>query len=305
MGLMPVLDGLEGFARGLDRTLAIGMRTVRDDQMRPVGEVEVKDDLSLRLRTDKDVEEQLREWARQLGLPFYGEEFGAQKGTNTRYLFVADPVDGSRPLANRDAGGSTIILYLYDTVERRIVATIIARPGTGEVWVATNDVTERFLYSYETGRFSFLHECHVWQFNPKVSRPTVYVDNLNPFPRRGLDMLRAAGLNVLDAELRNLGVTKFAVGSNGLHHCLVATGGPVVGSITTSIGGVQDLGGIKVVENARGCVAAFRLSDDRKLVEVDAHADIFMNGGEGYDFLVTAIDARWLENLITVLQRSL
>lgn len=277
------------------------MEVVRDAVLAGPAAIEVKpEDGSLVTPDDENVEKGLRRSAKRFGIEFRGEELGMVKATrNSRYIFIVDPIDGTRTRANCDLGGSAVIAYIYDTVLKRIVFSIIGRPGTGEMVVAYDGETDLYLYDYDTRKVVPQRECKVWTRDPKVTRPTVYVDNPNPFTRRGVDMLRADGLDQLDRSFRQLGLTKFAIGSNGLHHMLVALGGAVVGAITTSIGGIQDLGGILVVENAGGVVRAFRLDAERTLVEVDPHADLLMDGG--YDFVVMAIDAEHCRQLVDML----
>lgn len=270
-----------------------------------VNAIEVKSDGSLVSEDDRNLERIIRDLMAAFGLPVLGEELGLYGPENDRYVAIVDPIDGSRPFNNCDMGGSTIIIGIYDKVERRIVAAAIGRPGTRELWLAVDDVTEKYQWLDETNKFKYLGNCRVWTVDPNVSRPTVYVDNPNPFARRGVDMLTDAGLDLFDSLIRKAKLTKFCNGSNGNHHGLVANGGAVVGSITTSVGGVQDLSGVLVVENAGGVVAAFRLTEDRKLVRVDPHAALLMGNGVGYDFLVTAISDEYLWILRNILEASL
>lgn len=266
-------------------------------------EIAVKADGSL-LVDDEDVEKKAKRLLAELGVPVYGEELGLQEGANTRYLVVVDPIDGTRRRANRHFGGHSYISYVYDTETGKIILTITACPGTGEFWIA--DITgrsEKFYYDFSANRFIGWVKTHVWQFDPDVSRPSVYVDNPNPFPRRGVDMLGDANLTHLQASIRRAGFTGFFEGSNGLNHALVASGGAVVGCVTTSIGGIQDLGGIRLVLAAGGVVKAYRLSDDRELISVDAEADLLVDGG--YDFLICAIDDHHLGLLQNMLEDCL
>lgn len=257
------------------------------------------------LVTDDDVRSEvgLRESALRFGIAFRGEELGAVAATlNSQYELIVDPLDGTRTRVNLHLAGNTVIAYVYDRVLKRIVFSIIGCPGTGEIVVAFNGTTKYYKHDYETGVTTFVRECRVWSHGQEISRPTVYVDNPNAFTRRGVDMLTNNGLDLLDSRLRRLDLTKFAVGSNGLHHMLVALGGGVVGAITTSIGGIQDLGGILVVENAGGIARAFVLNDDRSLTEVDPHTALMMPGG--YDFVVMAVDQVHSDILVDTLQTA-
>jgi fructose-1,6-bisphosphatase/inositol monophosphatase family enzyme len=266
------------------------MKRIRRDVLTGPTTIGVKpEDGSLVTDTDREVELELRASAARFGIAYFGEEFGFVAATrNGRYVLIVDPVDGTRPRSNLDLGGSTVIAYVYDKIDARIVFSIIGRPGTGELLLAMDGVTRLFVCDYKTDTVEFVRECAVWLYDEKITRPTVYVDNPNAFTRRGEQMLTEDGLDLLDSRLRKLSLTKFTIGSNGLHHMLVALGGVVAGAITTSIGGIQDLGGILVVENAGGCVRAFRLSDTRTLIEVSPHSYLLMEGG--YDFVVFAID---------------
>jgi len=282
--------------------LALGMPILRNAQLFGWdGVVEVKpEDMSLLTWVDKEIERIIRKDQSKYGR-IRGEELGDSSNAGERYLFVIDPVDGTRTLVNHDMGGASIIIYVYDTVNRCIVASAIGRPGTGEVWVAEDDHTTRRLW--DGTDFKFVSQCSVWEFDPAISRLTIYVDNPNAFTRRGVDMLHNDNLDRLDKRIREMGFTKLAIGSNGTHHGILSSGGATVGTITTSIGGIQDLGGILIVENAGGIVSAFSLNEDRQLVRRDPHADLLMSGG--YDFLICAIDARHLEILEGLLEEAL
>ena len=283
--------------------LWLGMPILRHVQIYGLGEAdaEVKPDDSLVTYADRKIERVMREYLAAFG-EVYGEEYGRFGDGEGDYLFVVDPVDGTRTLANGDAGGSSIIVYAYDKRTKRIVASAIGRPGTGEVWIAYDGITAKHVFDGE--QFTHVKDCKVRTFIPDANRPTVYTEYPSgTFARRGgVRMLTEAGQLSLTTEIRRAGFHHFVIGSNGTHHSLLAGGGEVAGTITTAIGGIQDLGGILIVEGAGGVARAFRMGDDRQLHDCHPHEDLLMPGG--YDFLVMAINDDVAERLTGMLRRA-
>lgn len=263
--------------------------------------IRVKGDLSLVTWLDEEVEKALRAVFAKYG-DVEGEEFGQSGKGNSRYLFFIDPVDGTRTLTNRDMGTPCIIVGVYDREHSRFVATAIAHPGTGEVLVAELNHTKRYLWDGEN--FTFLEVCKVWKYDPAITYPTVYVDNPNPFTRKGVEMLRAPGLNKLGEVIRDAKLSGLVIASNGAAHTKVALGGPVVGAIMTSKGGIQDIPGMLLVENAGGTwmgVMIVQGEDGKRDVEpCDPHRlDLY-----DIDFLICAIDPDWEAKLLEFLRQA-
>jgi fructose-1,6-bisphosphatase/inositol monophosphatase family enzyme len=290
------------FRGALLSALELGMPVLRKAQIYGIPEdaVEVKPDESALTWADREIEKILRSYLAMFG-EVHGEEFGQFGDSDSDYLFILDPVDGTRTLINGDTGGASIIVYVYDKQERRIVASAIGRPGTGEVWLACDGKTEK--YVWDGTQFIYVDECKVAAFESGTSQATVYTEYPpGTFARRGVQMLTEDGQVGLSARIRAAGFHHFAIGSNGTHHCLLAGGGQVAGVITTAIGGIQDLGGILMVENAGGLVRAFRMDAERELHDCDPHADLLMPGG--YDFVVMAANDEIMERLIAALRQA-
>ncbi len=282
----------------------ISLKKIRRAFREGFGEVEIKFDKSVVTKVDKAIEILLRSlYVDGHGFSrFSGEEFGEQPvavGTLPKWLqVIVDPIDGTRPFINGD-GNSTSIHYVYDHHFNEIVAAIIVKPSTGELWLAIDGQTKYYRYNDATETFDYVRDCHVQPIN--VTFPTVYVDCLHEFVRGGRYVFRPANIGYLVGALAEAGFGTFNNGSNGNHHALVANGnGSVAGSITLAIGGIQDLGGIAVVEGAGGYTAAFKLTDNRRLAECQPH-DIGLN----YDFLITAINEAVLVKLIAILRAAL
>jgi hypothetical protein len=265
------------------------------------GDIRVKGDKSLVTWLDEEVEKVLRAVFAKYGY-VEGEEFGGHGNTDARYQLFLDPVDGTRTLANRDMGTPCIIVGVYDRQYSRFVAAAIAHPGTGEVLVAELNHTKRYLW--DGNDFTFLEVCRVWEYDPAITFPTVYIDNPNPFTRNGVPMLGAPGLNKLDEVIREAGLSKLVLASNGAAHTKLALGGPVVGTIMTSKGGIQDVPGMLLVENAGGTwmgVMIVQGEDGKRDVEpCDPHRiDLY-----AYDFLICAINPDWEAKLLEFLRQA-
>lgn len=287
------------------QALKFGLPILRHAQIYGLAEgAEVKSDDSLLTWVDRKIEEVMREYLANYG-EVYGEEFGRFGNPDERYLFVIDPVDGTRTIVNHDMGGASIIVYVYDKHEKRIITSAIGRPGTGEVWLAHDGKTLRYQWGGSDSQFAdfkYVKDCKVWTPAPGVQKATVYVDCRTDFSRRGVPMLGNDGLDVLESSIRRAGYSQFGLGSNGTHHGVLANGGEVAGTLTVAIGGIQDLGGILLVENAGGVVRTFRMDGNRWLHDCHPHEDLLIPGG--YDFLVMAVDECHLETLVGILRKA-
>lgn len=283
----------------------VALDKMRKARISGFGELESKLDKSVVTDLDKLIEALLRQIYQQVpGLSrFHGEEFGAKLlgAAPGRFGVIVDPVDGTRSLINGDSN-STSIQYVYDYETKRIVAAMIVKPASGELWLAIDGETRYYLYNEQEERFVFVRVCRTKPIQPGLAHPTVYIDCLHPFTRGGRDMFRQPNLNALFGGVVGAGFGIFNNGSNGNHHALVAaSNGTVAGSYTVAVGGIQDLGGIALVENAGGSVAAFHLTKERTLKQCPDPHDIEAE----YDFLVTAPTEALLATLVRILHQAI
>jgi hypothetical protein len=100
---------------------------------------------------------------------------------------------------------------------------------------------------------------------------------------RGVRQILTDGQLYRLLQVLNSRVKLLLPGSNGLNHSLVANGGEnLMGAITTAIGGPYDIGGVLLVLNAGGKAKAFRIDENRQLIEVDPldvlAADLLISG---------------------------
>lgn len=180
------------------------------------------------------------------------------------YKLLVDQCDGSLPLA-QGLLTSTVILGLLDK-NGTLVASVVGEPISGRMWCATSETpTSVQVVSYarqhhSLGLFGTEHPVRVWGGNLSLAT-TVYVDRTRGHQRTGRQILTdddARGM----AELLMKKTGVMIVGSNGLHHALVANGGErVAGCITTAMGGAWDACGALLVEQAGGSVCGFKLLD--------------------------------------------
>jgi fructose-1,6-bisphosphatase/inositol monophosphatase family enzyme len=278
---------LRHYQRGLDRTPASEVKAADDTLVTDIDRASevIASDI---LRNDLP------------GIALLGEEGGWQGEAGSRYVVMLDPLDGTRAFA-LGAATSTVIIALYDTHVRRLVAVTIGCPATGRIWHA-GDRRGVDLAIHPVDDLQGLP--HRQSSSLRAPSPgvggTVLIDNLSSF-RRGSPsrtMLTAAGAARLVTVLN----TRFAVqsyGSNGLHHALVATStdGPL-GAVTTSMGGAWDAAGVLLVVAAGGYAHSFRVGQRRELEPADC-LDPF-----AYDFLVVSNDAELANLLNTALAEA-
>lgn len=227
-------------------------------------------------------------------IPFFGEEGGESVGADERYVILFDPLDGTSLFALRGTG-STVIWSLYDRIEKKIKGTIIGEPALGRLWSASEG-NGCVLRQYDArGDCTLSETCKVWA-EPLSRKSTVLLDVSHGFRRKNADGSTCEIFS--DNTLRSLmcDVTKLSkllmLGSNGLHHALVANGGHgAAGAITTAMGGPFDACGVQLVLEAGGYAAAFKAWQDG-LYEVDPLDPL------NYDVVVSATTMENLKQLV-------
>lgn len=216
------------------------------------------------------------------GILVQAEEGGVVRGLmgvhNSRYAVRLDPLDGTAPFTN-GASTSTVIAALFDQEEEKVVGVIVGEPATGRIW-------ETFPNQ--------LIKTRVWigEMGPKT---VVYTDFYPNFSRKGCRTLDNCEQGDLFARLFGNAMVNM-MGSNGLHHALVANGGQnVTGAITTAIGGPWDVAPVKLVLDAGGAARAFSRPESGEWIERDPLAI------DTYDFLVTGNSQVTVDKLSEIL----
>jgi len=273
----------------LDAVVA-SMKVVRQKQGGQVGAVEVKRDKTLLTATDKESEAaglQVLTGMLSDEIGVNAEERGKVK-VGIRGTILYDPVDGTKPFVI-GALSSTVIAAFYDEVKKQVTACVVGEPVSGRVWVAEKgNGTGKLQYDFQ--RHSFEDQplkeetcfpCRVSEGSPIGSGATVFIDLSPGFTRKDARVLSNSEATKLFSLLfGKYGITM--LGSNGLHHALVANGAEgVAGAITTAIGGPWDVAPVLLVLEAGGAARAFSVEQDGKLKERDP-LDVF-----SYHFLVT------------------
>jgi fructose-1,6-bisphosphatase/inositol monophosphatase family enzyme len=135
----------------------------------------------------------------------------------------------------------------------------------------------------------------VWDgsLNPKS---TVYLDLYPGFTRDGCKTLSTQEQSKLFSMIHGSVSAVSMLGSNGLHHALVANGGKgVAGAITTALGGPWDVAPVALVLASGGAARAFSRGEDGIWVDRDPR-DVY-----SYDFLVTGNSTATVEKLSQIL----
>lgn len=249
---------------------------------------EVKDDKTLVTKIDKGSQARIKETlARNFSeIPFWGEE--GEKVVTEDLVFLCDPLDGTRAFSCGLAT-STVILSLYSTLKKKVVATVIGEVATGRVWSTFGDDPTRLFGE---------RKVRVWQGRCD-EQSTIFLDVPHGFTREGRQIFTHEQMAKLFYELRG---KKLAIpGSNGLIQALVANGGQkVVSSITTAIGGPWDVCGVKLVLNAGGAARAFSVEQD-SVNEVCILRERDPLDVMNYDILICGNSAETVESLVKTL----
>ncbi len=214
-------------------------------------------------------------------IPIFGEETGLSSEHLSPYMFMVDPIDGTRPFC-AGAPTSTVMVSLYNTELRKLAATTTVEPATGRLWHSNGSQTIRTVFNPTTGeQIMEAAPCSVWG-GSITDGATVLVDNFAAFDRQGRQITTNDNVIRLFIALQSQ-VAVQNYGSNGLHHALVANGGnKLAGAITTSMGGEWDVAGALLVLNAGGVAEGLRVNAGRSVTAADP-LDPFT-----YDLLLSA-----------------
>lgn len=224
--------------------------------------------------------------------PYRIEDVGSDTG-RTGYVFLGDPLDGTRAFVNGLAT-STVILGLYSLERCQVVACVIGESATGRIWITSNFSEPKLIIEDTDVSRGF----HV-NDTPLGEQATVLIDVNHGFKRDGRQILLDADVARLFQRLGEYPAKVLMPGSNGLNHALVANGGErLVGAITTAIGGPWDVCGAHLVLTAGGAAKAYRLLPDRRLEEKDS-LDVL-----SYDLLVAGNSASTVESLSEILKNA-
>lgn len=257
------------------------------------------------LSADKASEAAGKEFLRQIpGIQIQGEETG-KEGDESDIIVCLDALDGSMPFAV-GAGTSTVIAAAYSRKNREVFYSMVANPQTGQVWLAKKGCPTKVILNRRVQ--SEVAGCTV-STEPISPKTRVFIDSYPGFKRDGREILSRSELNRLEGLIDEK-AGKLMLGSNGIHHALVAHGGKgAVGAITTAIGGWWDVCPVLLVTQAGGYATAFRVGDT--YTEGDA---LFKSRGTliecnpldvmSYDILVTANSPETLAVLVDAIRRA-
>jgi hypothetical protein len=169
-----------------------------------------------------------------------------------------------------------VIIGLYSCLEKDLKGVSIGDVAFGRRWFAQEGGGAHVLTTSPGSAHNIVTECQVWDgrldsssqvfadFYPGFRRP----NRSNPNQMR--DIFTPEQYKRLNAELFEI-CRPSLLGSNGMHHALVANGGQgAAGAITTAIGGEWDVAGVRLVLEAGGVAAAYCVGDDGSLQEVSA-----------------------------------
>lgn len=235
-----------------------------------------------------------------MDLSVHAEEGGFKKGAvdlkNARYQVLFDPLDGTRPFIN-GAPTSTVILGLFDKELQQVVACFVGEPCSQGFWKLKDNVTHacHFVEAGTSFPVEVSRPCSVWQGDLSL-KSTVYLDLYPGFTRKGCKALSVEEQSRLFSSIHGTVSAVSMMGSNGLHHALVANGGEgVIGAITTAIGGPWDVAPVILVLMAGGAACAFSRTEEGEWFKRDP-LDVY-----SYDFLVTGNSVETVETLSQIL----
>lgn len=222
-------------------------------------DAKIKPDVTYVTQIDLAAEAAAMPFLTGTGLTVFSEEAGesgAPSGAMEREVILFDPLDGTRAFM-QGAPTSTIIVATYSKDLKKVTRCVVA-DMLGRVWFATlGKGTWVFHHSGNLEQdLRSARQCRVWE-GGLAPKNTVYVDysptfNLDGFPAVSFE----AKLGFMAEVMKCTGVS--LLGSNGLHHALVANGGHgVVGGVTKSKGGEWDVAPGLLVHEAGGHLRAF------------------------------------------------
>ncbi len=277
---------------GMHKAILACMTVLQRAQYRALGVIEEKSDGTILTASDKESEAAGKAELRKIkGVTIHGEETGEEgKGEIVIYL---DGLDGSIPFA-AGAGTSTVIVAAVSNDTGRVLCVMVGQPSTGMIWSAEE--------GEETHRQAIVGR-HAYSA-PRVSdavlshKSRVFVDSYPGFTKSGRTVLATEQLDILHSFIQSkMGL--LALGSNGLHHALVANGAPVAaGAITTAIGGPWDVCPVLLVLQAGGAAAAFSVEKGRLVIREPLEVGT-------YDILITGNSHKTVQELTEFLQQAL
>lgn len=226
---------------------------------------------------------------------FRGEE-GTRRGDDAyAHELGLDPLDGTRNFAV-GATDATVLATVYDA-NHSIYGAVIGQPSTGRLYSAfSGKPTEGRLITPngELGLTSiYAPEVTTWQGGID-EKGQVFIDNNQPFPRRGQNTMTAEQHMDLHGQLQRIGAGVLELGGNGAHQLSVASGGEKAAvAITTARGVWEDTtAGLHLTSYAGGAVGTYNTVDGR-IVPTDEL---------DYDIAIAANNARNLarvEEIVT------
>lgn len=232
------------------------------------------------------------------GVLVHGEETGPE-GPTSDIIVCLDALDGSMPFAV-GAGTSTVIAATYSRSCKEVFFCVVGNPQTGQIWVGQKGVGTMVMAYSEDGSEPTPDDMSVCSVSsePISSKTRVFTDCYPGFKRDGREILTRSELNRLEGLIDEK-AGKLMLGSNGIHHALVAHGGKgAVGAVTTAIGGYWDVCPVLLVLQAGGCAAAFRVEAKGTLTECNPLSVM------DYDILVTANNQETLDVLVRAVRAS-
>jgi fructose-1,6-bisphosphatase/inositol monophosphatase family enzyme len=250
--------------------------------------VEVKSDSTIVTPADRASEKVGKEILRKISALYpsvsvHGEESGVEGRGDGDIVIYLDPLDGSMPYAV-GSGTSTVIVAVSDKKTGKVLYCFVGEPQSGKVWRAANGGSCESAY-FEYG-VSIVFQNMAWVQSTAYQgvldgKSRVFIDSYPGFTKGGRVILRTEQLNALHARIQEKS-GMLMLGSNGLHHALVANGGNgAVGAITTAIGGPWDVCPVLLVLSAGGFARAFTQTPEG-LAERDplcvAEYDIVISG---------------------------
>lgn len=242
------------------------------------------------------------------GTMLHGEETGESGDKDADIVIYFDPLDGSRPFAV-GANTSTVIAAAYDKKKKKVIRCVVGDPIGGRIWEAEGKTKLQVTFITTDGAKEATEERKVWN-GDLSAKSVVFLDSYPGFKRNGKTILSIPELAKLHEVLTFGGYKKaecqepwaltatLMLGSNGMHHALVANGGEFcAGAITTAIGGPWDVCPVLLVLAAGGAAKAFSV-DNGNLVEKDP-LDV-----TSYDVLITGNSQKTVDQLVLALKMA-
>jgi hypothetical protein len=211
------------------------------------------------------------------------EEADGESGNLQSNLVVYhDPLDGTGGFLI-NAPTPTVILGVYDSVQKKILAAATMEPSTGTFCYSARgegSFSNKWNYDRKKWKKSEDKRLEVNKKQETLKGSKVLVDLTHPFPPKNPTLIQR-GRRELTTLLENSGSIEVGQLTNGGHYMRVAEGGPTLaGCITTAIGGPFDIVGLLHVTEAGGFGQCYEIlrGRERELSELSPqdieHADI-------------------------------